>query len=90
MARRRRYYTRVKRSYRTRGGMGAFKPIVNGIIAEAGSSFASNFLGAYSRPVIYGAAGWFLKDTTLKTLCGIQLGGMLLGGGNGNLGGVIR
>lgn len=99
MARRRsapRRYTRARKVYsRARTAGGKTKSIIDGILAGAGGSVATNFIGPWGQPLAYGAVGYFRNNTTLKTLAGVaigqQLGKMLPfgnGGGNGAVGGV--
>lgn len=100
MARRRRarrYYPRARKVYaRARGGGGKFKAIIDGVIAGAGGSVATGFIGPWGQPLAYGAVGYFRNNPTLKTLAGVavgqQLGQMLPFGGNngGNGGGGVR
>ena len=100
MARRRRApsrrYTRARTVYRraqTAGGK--TKSIIDGILAGAGGSIATGFIGSWGQPLAYGAVGYFRNNTTLKTLAGVavgqQLGQMLpFGNGGGNGGGGVR
>ena len=63
--------------------MGGLMP---GLIAGVAGSFANRYLGSYGQPVATLGIGWFMKNNTLTTLGGLQLGQMLggmIGGSNG-------
>jgi len=81
---RRKYYRKARSVYRRTGG---FKPVINGIIAGAGGSLASNYIGSFGYPIADIGVGVFMKDNTLKVIGGRALGQQLAGmflGGNGN------
>lgn len=83
-------YRKAKRSYRrASGGAGGFKPIVDGVLAGAGGQVASKYIGAWGQPAAILGVGYFMKNNTLKTIGGMQIGAMLGGmfAGNGGLGG---
>jgi hypothetical protein len=86
MAKRRTYtrtvYRSAKRSYRSRGGAGAFKPVIAGALAGAAGGLASSFLGNYGNLAAHIGVGWFMKNQTLMTIGGMELGQMFFGGGN--------
>lgn len=94
-AARRRYYPKARKVYRrARGGGGKIKAILDGVLAGAGGTIATNFIGEWGNPLAYGAVGYFRNNPTLKTLAGMALGQrvarMLPFVGNGGNGGVIR
>ena len=89
MARRRTYRRTAKRAYTARGGM---KPIIDGLIGGVAAEAGQKFLGGYGGALGTTAAGYFLKNSTLKTIGGFQLGSMLgdqlpVIGGGGKVGG---
>jgi len=89
MARRRSY---KKKAYRyARGGGGAMKPIIDGVLVGAARGFLNGKIPFGSAIATLGV-GFFRNNATLKTLGGIELGqallGGVLGGGNGGGGGV--
>lgn len=66
------------------------KPIIDGLIAGAGSQIAGKYLGAWGRPVAVLGVGYYMKNSTLKTIGGMEIGAMLgsmFTGGNG-IGGI--
>jgi hypothetical protein len=74
-------YRKGKTIYRSRGGTGAFKPILTGAIAGAAGNFAGGFLGGFGKPIAHAGVGWFFKDKALMTIAGMEIGSMFLGGG---------
>ena len=89
MARRRTYRRKARRAYTARGGM---KPIIDGVIGGVAAEAGQKFLGGYGGALGTTAAGYFLKNSTLKTIGGFQLGSMLgdqlpVIGGGGKVGG---
>jgi len=89
MARRRTYRRTARRAYTARGGM---KPIIDGLIGGVAAEAGQKFLGGYGGALGTTAAGYFLKNSTLKTIGGFQLGSMLgdqlpVIGGGGKVGG---
>jgi hypothetical protein len=92
-ARTRTVYRKAKRVYRSRGGGGAFKPFINGAIAGVAAEAGQKFLGQWGAPVGVGAVGYFMKDNTLKTIAGLQIGSIVgdmlpvIGGGGRTMGG---
>ena len=70
------------------------RPFINGAIAGVAAEAGQKFLGTYGVPLGVGAAGWFLKDNTLKTIAGLQAGSIIgdmlpvIGGGGRAIGGV--
>lgn len=96
MARRRRTYTRratrtIKRTYNRTGG---FKPIIDGAIAGIAAEAGQKFLGNWGAPLGIGAVGMFMKNNTLKTIAGLQVGSIVgdmlpfISGGGSAVGGV--
>jgi len=91
-----RYYrTKAKTAYRKIGGSrGGFKPYIDGIIGGVAAEAGQKFLGAWGAPVGIGAAGYLMKNSTLKTIAGLHIGSMLgdmlpvIGGNGSALGGV--
>jgi len=85
-------YRKAKRRYgkRASGLGGRFKPAIAGAICGAGPSFAQPFLGRWATPVVCGAVGYFLKDTTSLWFAGYSAGGMIGNGGNGISSGGVR
>ena len=86
---RRRYKRYARRAYGARGGM---KPIIDGIIGGVAAEAGQKFLGGYGGAIGALGAGYFLKNSTLKTIGGFQLGSMLgdklpMIGGGGTVGG---
>lgn len=74
-ARRRRSYRRTaRRAYTARGGM---KPIMDGAIGGVAAEAGQKYLGAIGAAGGTIAAGYLLKNNTLKTLGGYQLGSYL-------------
>lgn len=104
MAKRRSYprtrtvYRSVKRGYRSRKGLlsGNIGNLLIGAIAGATSPMIPNIIGKWTKPVLFGVAGYALKKPALITIAGYELGrgftmnGFSVGnGGNGNNGGFI-
>ena len=93
MARRRTYRRAARRAYTARGGM---KPIMDGAIGGIAAEAGQKFLGGYGGALGTLAAGYFMKNSTLKTIGGYQLGSMLgdkipmIGGGGTVAGGVFE
>lgn len=89
-----RYRTAAKRYVRSRGGSGSFKPYIDGAIAGIAAEAGQKFLGAYGVPLGVGAVGYFMKNSTLKTIAGLQAGSIVgdmlpvIGGGGRAIGGV--
>lgn len=91
MARRktRTVYRKAKRTYRRAASRGGFQPIIDGLIAGAGGKLASNYIGVWGVPAATLGVGYFMKNSTLKTIGGMQLGSMIgglmpgIGGGVG-------
>jgi len=80
MARRRtrtRYRTRVKRVYSRRKGLFSKSKLMN-VAWGAGAGFVDpmipNFLGKWTKPLIYGAGGVILNKPALLTVAGYKLG----------------
>ena len=62
------------------------KPIIDGVLAGAGGSLATKYIGAYGQPVATLGVGYFRNNATLKTLGAMQIGTILVSsftGGNG-------
>jgi len=74
MARRRNYRRTARRAYTARGGM---KPIIDGVIGGIAAEAGQKFLPGYGGALGTTAAGYFMKNSTLKTIGGFQLGSML-------------
>jgi len=100
MARRRSYartrtvYRKAKRAYTKRGG--GMKQILDGVLAGVGGQLAGNYIGGWGAPIATTAVGMFRNNSTLKTIGGLQIGGMIAGmipfiggGGNGTNGGGV-
>jgi len=70
------------------------KPIIDGILAGAGGTIASKYVGQYGQSLASLGVGYFRNNATLKTVGAIQLGaaiaGQFFGGGNGNGTGVYN
>ena len=83
----RRAYAYAKRGYRSRKGL--LSGSAGNIIIGAGAGFLSpmipEFLGGWTKPLIFGAGGYLLKKPALLTLAGYEAGKNLSGGGIGNL-----
>ena len=90
MARRktRTVYRKAKRTYRRAASRGGFQPIIDGLIAGAGGQLASKYIGVWGQPAATLGVGYFMKNSTLKTIGGMQVGSMIGGmiSGNGGLG----
>lgn len=68
------------------------KPIIDGVLAGAGGSLASKYIGAYGQPIATLGIGYFRNNPTLKTLGAIQIGNILVSsfvGNGGSNGGYI-
>jgi len=70
--------------------------LVIGAIAGAVSPMIPNIIGKWTKPALFGVAGYALKKPALITIAGYELGRGLMtngfslgGGGNGNNGGFI-
>ena len=93
MARRRNYRRAARRAYGARGGM---KPIIDGAIGGVAAEAGQKFLGGYGGALGTIAAGYFMKNATLKTIGGYQLGSMIgdkipmIGGGGTVAGGAFE
>lgn len=70
---------RAYRGYRRRGGAGGFRPVINGLIAGVVANLAVKYIGSWGAPAANIGAGWWLKNDTLKTIGGIQLGNVVSG-----------
>jgi len=76
--------------------MGSMKPIMDGVIGGIAAEAGQKFLGGYGGAGGTIAAGYFLKNNTLKTLGAWQLGSMLgdqlpvIGGGGSVAGGAFE
>ena len=82
--------TKVKKVYsKSRGFGGGFKPEIDGLMAGAGGTVASRFLGDYGHPVAAVVIGHFRKNKVLRVEGARELGAMLaqslpfIGGGSG-------
>jgi len=90
---RRRYKRAARRVYGARGGI---KPIMDGAIGGIAAEAGQKFLGGYGGALGTIAAGYFMKNATLKTIGGYQLGSMLgdqipgIGGGGTVAGGAFE
>ena len=64
-----------------------------GAVAGAVSPMIPNVLGAYTKPIVFGAGGYLLKKPALLSIAGYEtgkiIGGMVFGG-NGAVGGVSQ
>jgi hypothetical protein len=66
---------------------GGLKPYIDGGLAGIAAEAGQKFLGAYGVPVGVGLVGWFTKNSTLKTIAGLQAGSIvgdmlpIIGGG---------
>lgn len=86
MARRRRtrtVYRTVRRGYRRRKGLisGSLGNILWGGVAGFASGMIPQFIGKWTNPVVFGAAGYFFKKPALLGAAGYALGQSLSGGG---------
>jgi hypothetical protein len=88
MARRGRGRTRtvtryVKRGYSRRKGLlgGNTGKIVIGAAAGFFDPMIPNVLGGWTKPIVYGAAGYVFKKPALLTVAGFKAGQMLASGG---------
>lgn len=76
-------YRKGKTIYRSRGGMtSAFKPVLAGVVGGAAGGLAAKHLplGAYAQPIAHIGVGWFMKNPTLMTIGGMELGASFFGG----------
>jgi len=81
---------RTKKIYRrARSGGGSMKPIIDGVLAGAGGTLATKYIGAYGQPVATLGIGYFRNNPTLKVLGAMQIGNILVSSfvGNGGVGG---
>lgn len=93
MARRktRTVYRRAKRAYSRRKGLlggGTLKNVAIGAGAGILSPFIPQFVGRWTNPIVFGAAGVFFNKPVLLGIAGYELGKSFSFGGNGNGGGV--
>lgn len=68
--------------------------LVAGVAANLGAQVGTRFLGSYGSPIAYGGVGYFMKNPTLMTLAGIQVGSLIplsgvLGGSSSSSSGAI-
>jgi len=80
MARRKKTTTRYRTRTvyrRARSSIGSTKGIIDGAIAGAVSSIAEGFFGGWGSVIGTLATGYFMKNNTLKTIGGFQLGDMI-------------
>jgi len=97
--RRRSYTTAAKSISRRVGSLGGGKisPILQGAAGGIASSLLGRFIPGYGSLVGLGAVGYFTGNSTLLTLTGINLAGMIplgnvlgtMGSGSANGGGAI-
>jgi hypothetical protein len=77
-----RYRTRVKKVYSRRKGL--LSGNMNNIIWGAAGGFVSGmipqFLGKWTNPVAFGAAGWLLKKPAFLSIAGYEIGKAFSGG----------
>lgn len=96
--RRRRSYSRPRRVYRyvsrsrarSYAPRGQGKQIIDGLMAGAGGAIASKYIGnsALVQPAVNIGVGYFRRNSTLKTLGGVQLGVALANMFTGNGAGI--
>lgn len=74
-------YRYAKRGYSRRKGLlsGNMGNIVWGAGLGAVSGFIPNFLGGWTKPVIFGAGGYLLKKPAMLTVAGYEAGKTLMG-----------
>lgn len=81
---------RRKRTYRRRAS--SMNPMIKGIVGGAASKIGRNFHPLGGAAALIGV-GYFMKDSTLKTLGSMELGSALVGmtgiGGGGGSNGYI-
>lgn len=84
MARRktRTVYRTVRKGYRARKGLltGSLGNILWGGVAGYASSMIPQFIGKWTNPVVFGAAGYLLKKPALLGVAGYAAGQALAGG----------
>lgn len=86
-------YRAARKTYRrarSSGIGGKFKPAIAGAICGAAPNYAAPFLGQWATPVVCGAVGYLLKDTTSMWMAGFSAGGMIGNGGAGAQVGGVR
>jgi len=81
--RRRRAVAAVRRHYASRGGargiLGSFKPVLAGAIGGAAANLARGYNAQFGGVAALGAVGYFMKNETLMTMAGVELGHNVLG-----------
>ncbi len=80
----RRYYAAARRGYRSRKGLlgGSAGNLLVGAIAGAVSNMIPDFIGGWTKPLVFGAGGYILKKPALLTVAGYEAGKSLMAGGN--------
>jgi len=84
---RRRYgrtiYRSARKGYRSRKGLlgGSMGNILIGAVAGAVSPMIPDVLGGWTKPAVFGAAGYFFKKPALMSIAGYEIGKTLMGGG---------
>jgi len=86
---RRRYYAparTIRRGYRSRKGLlsGNIGNVVWGAAAGFVDPMIPNFIGKWTKPVVFGAAGYLLKKPALLSIAGYKLGQTFTSGAGGN------
>lgn len=83
-----RYVTRTRRAARRVGGFGGglVGNVLAGIVAGAAGRFTAG-IHPLAPAATTAGVGWFMKNPTLQTLGGMQLGNALLSGNGGTSGG---
>ena len=78
----RRYTTRAvsraRRHYSSRGGvrgiLGSFSPLLAGAVGGAAANFARGYNAQFGGVAALAGVGYFMKNDTLMTIAGIELG----------------
>lgn len=80
-------YKKAKKGYRARKGLlsGQLMNVVIGAAAGVAAPMIPRFLGRWTLPVAFGAAGYIFKKPVLMGIAGYELGrGFTIGGNVGN------
>jgi len=82
VARRRRSSSPVRRIASRASGLGGgkFGPVIQGLIGGVASQVGSKLLPGYGSILGLGATGYFMNNSTLLTLAGMQAGATLSSG----------
>jgi hypothetical protein len=71
-------YRKARGAY-SRRSVGGTKQILDGVLAGVGGQLAGKYVGGWGAPIATLGVGMFRNNTTLKTIGGLEIGGMIAG-----------